>query len=429
MDGNAERISETARRYYKRRDVQKAFVAFARNREAVPRFLENFGKRPDILQYESDVSVLADRGATSFHCSEELWQDPLQLNVGMNEEQANNLRGGWDLIIDIDTKYMEYGKIAAELIIEALRFHNVNSVGIKFSGGSGFHICVPWQAFPEKIGDTQTKNLFPDAPRKITQYLHEIISKKLLDRISSIGGGIKGVKDFEGAKKVMPDMVLVSPRHLFRMPYSLHERTCLASVVIKPEQISKFQPSWAKPDLIFPKPFLPEAEKNEAKELLIQALDFAKHKEGAKKHDERISAIRQNIVIKDLTADMYPPCISTILRGIKQDGRKRALFILLNFFRSVNLPIDEIRKKIEEWDKLNYKPLRGGYIKTQIAWFSRQKAVLPPNCDKPLYKELAVCNPDNLCKMIKNPINYTVKKARFGKREGKGESTKESQGK
>ncbi len=417
MEEKDNKIKRIAREYYKRRDVQKAFVAFAKNREVVPRFMEQFGKRPDILQYETDVSAIADGGVTSFHCSEELWQDPLQLNVGMGEEETNNLREGWDLIIDIDTKYTEYGKIAAELIIEALRFHNVHSVGIKFSGGSGFHICVPWQAFPERVGEAQTKNLFPDAPRKITQYLHEIISKKLLERISGIGESVRGVKDFEGAKKVMPDMVLVSPRHLFRMPYSLHERTCLASVVIKPEQIQKFQPSWAKPDLIFPKPFIPDAERNEARELLIQALDFAKHKEGAKKQEQKMSAMQREIVIKDLTADMYPPCVSAILKGIKQDGRKRALFILMNFFKSINMPIDEIQKRIEEWDKLNYKPLRGGYIKTQIAWFSRQKAVLPPNCDKPFYKELAVCNPDNLCKLIKNPINYTVKKSRFGKKE------------
>ncbi len=418
MDGNAGRIGETAGRYYKRRDVQKALVAFARSREVVPRFSEHFGKRPDILQYESDISVLADNGATSFHCSEELWQDPLQLNVGMTEEQANNLREGWDLIIDIDTKYIEYGKIAAELIIEALKFHNVHSVGVKFSGGSGFHIAVPWKAFPETINDIQTKNLFPDAPRKITQYLHEIISKKLLERITEMGSSIRGVKDFEGAKKVMPDMVLVSPRHLFRMPYSLHERTCLASLVVKPEQIAKFQPSWAKPDLTFPKPFLPEGERNEARELLIQALDFARHKEGVKKEEKKMFAMQREIAIKDLTAEMYPPCISTILKGIKQDGRKRTLFILLNFFKSINMPKEEIAKRIEEWDKLNYKPLRQGYINTQMVWFSKQPAILPPNCDKPLYKELAICNPDNLCKLIKNPVNYAVRKSRFGKREG-----------
>src|SRR5690606_27815409 len=32
------------------------------------------------------------------------------------------------------------------------------------------------------------------------------------------------------------DLVLVSPRHLFRMPYSLHEKTALASIVISPEE-------------------------------------------------------------------------------------------------------------------------------------------------------------------------------------------------
>ncbi|GAI54180.1 unnamed protein product, partial [marine sediment metagenome] len=49
------------------------------------------------------------------------------------------------------------------------------------------------------------------------------------------------------AGEVMPDLILVSPRHLFRAPYSLHEKTALASVVLKPEEIKNFQPTDADP--------------------------------------------------------------------------------------------------------------------------------------------------------------------------------------
>jgi hypothetical protein len=95
-----------------------------------------------------------------------------------------------------------------------------------------------------------------------------------------------------------------------------------------------------------------------------------------------------------------------------EDGKKRALFILINFFRSLNLSSEEIEKKIEEWNSKNKKQLKQGYIKAQLSWYERQKKMLPPNCDKLYYKDLAICSPDALCKHIKNPINYTIIKSK-----------------
>ena len=108
---------------------------------------------------------------------------------------------------------------------------------------------------------------------------------------------------------------------------------------------------------------------------------------------------------------MFPNCIRQILKGIKSDGRKRALFILLSFFSSLEFPQKYIEEKIEEWNKLNYHPLKQGYIQSQLNWFSRNK-LMPPNCNKPVYRELGIkcdCN-------VKNPINYTIKQALNQKR-------------
>lgn len=421
-----DRIRELARDYYKRRYIQKILAEFSRNREVVPRYIDSFGKRPDTIEYESDVAALASKGATSFHCSEELWHNPLELSTGLSEEQLNSLRLGWDLVIDIDTKYLEYGKIAAELIIEALRFHNVNGIGLKFSGGSGWHIAVPSSSFPETINGIETKTIFPQAPQAIVSYLREMIYSKLLERISELGNesSFIKVKDYEAVKKVAPDLVLVSPRHLFRMPYSLHERTGLASMVIKPEQLKNFRPSWARPEIVSAKQFLPKAEeqeKKEARELLVQALDWqSRSKQGKEKEtQERKFARYKEVMLKDLSPGLYPPCMTYILKGIKHDGRKRALFILINFLKSLNLNNEEIEKRVAEWNKKNLKQLREGYIKSQLIWFKRQKAILPPNCDKPIYKEIAACYPDNLCKMVKNPVNYAARKARFEKMQEK----------
>ncbi len=104
---------------------------------------------------------------------------------------------------------------------------------------------------------------------------------------------------------------------------------------------------------------------------------------------------------------MFPPCIKKILSGIKSDGRKRALFALLGFYSSLEFPQDYIEEKIIDWNKKNFKPLKQGYIKSQMTWFLRNK-IMPPNCDKPFYKAIGVvCD----CKNVKNPINFTIREA------------------
>ena len=89
---NENRIRSMTSLYYSRPDVQKAIFEFSQNRETVPRYFEGFGKRPDGFQYPGDIFELVKRGATSFHCSEELWKNPLDLSTGLTKEQMNKLR-------------------------------------------------------------------------------------------------------------------------------------------------------------------------------------------------------------------------------------------------------------------------------------------------------------------------------------------------
>ena len=109
-----------------------------------------------------------------------------------------------------------------------------------------------------------------------------------------------------------------------------------------------------------------------------------------------------------ITEDMFPPVIKKILEGIKDDGRKRALSLLLSFYTSLEFPKDYIEEKIEDWNKKNYHPLKQGYIKAQIDWYSKNKR-LPPNYDKPIYKDFGIKGPPE--SGIKNPINYTIREA------------------
>src|SRR3990167_139439 len=91
-----KRVRDLTSIYYSNPKIVEAIVNFARDREVVPRYFEQFGKRPDILQYPSDIRELVKKGATSFHASEELWHDPLQLSSEMSQSEMRDLRKGWD---------------------------------------------------------------------------------------------------------------------------------------------------------------------------------------------------------------------------------------------------------------------------------------------------------------------------------------------
>src|SRR3989344_1232977 len=170
-------------RFYKRKDIQDVIVAHAKNKEIGIRYNDSFGKRPDIMAYPKEIVELALRGVTSFHASEELWENPLELDSSKPRKELDQLRVGWDLALDIDCKFVDYSKIAADLIIQFLKYCGVKDISCKFSGNKGFHIGVPFEAFPKKVGEVETKNLFPDAAKRIAFYIKENIKTELAKRI------------------------------------------------------------------------------------------------------------------------------------------------------------------------------------------------------------------------------------------------------
>jgi hypothetical protein len=409
-----ERIRKITHMYYSRIEIRRAIFEFSRNREICPRYFEGFGKRPDTLEYPGDIFELVKKGATSFHCSEEIWKDPLKIETGMNEKQLNELREGWDLILDIDSKYIDYSKIMVLEILKILNFHGVKNVGIKFSGSKGFHLIIPWKAFPKEMNGVKTSDKFPEYPRIIVKYLVEKIKNSLIERISNLSRANKYIKDTEASSEVIPDLVLVSPRHLFRMPYSLHEKTSLASIVLKKEEIENFQLIDASPMKLSKeniRNFMPASREEEASELLVQALDWARENQTGESK-EKLSgkyADFKPIKLDSIKDENFPPCIKNILKGIS-DGKKRALFILINLYRSVGMDKVELEKRIYEWNKKNEVPLREGYVQNQLSWAYGKKPIMPPNC-KEFYQGIGVCQPDDFCKLIKNPVNYLVRKS------------------
>ena len=150
-------------RYYLRDDVIQRLLS-VKNRECAVRYGENFGKRPMYFQYPAEIEALVRNGATSFHVSEERWGDPLSLSKESSHADLESNRIGWDLVIDVDCKQLEISKTFGKMLLKKLADEGIRTVSVKFSGGSGFHILVPYGGFPEKVNGIETRKLFPDAP-------------------------------------------------------------------------------------------------------------------------------------------------------------------------------------------------------------------------------------------------------------------------
>ncbi len=432
----------TSLKYYKREDVQKAIVGHGSDKEVAARFNERFGKRPDTLTYPNDVLELAKQGATSFHCSEELWTNPMLLVPQMDRKELDRLRKGWDLLLDVDTDVvdkeagLEYSKIATDLIVRELKRHGVKSVTAKFSGNKGFHIAVPYEAFPNEVNGTETKLLFPDAPKKIAAYLKELIMKELGERMlqrekgnyeaiakktgkqvrefaymAAAKGGLESERklEFNAAPFLVIDTILISSRHMYRMPYSLHEKSGLASVPVDADRIMEFSKEHAAAEKVKvgPHPFMERenARQNEAERLFLAAYDFGKN-QTVKAEAEKGSGSRGEYeeIEGKIPQQYFPPCIRKILEGMA-DGRKRALFVLVNFLGSCNYGNEEIEAIIKEWNQKNREQLPHLYISSHLSYHRQQaKKALPPNCSNAAYyKELGIeCTPE--CGNCKNPV-------------------------
>ncbi len=425
-------------KHYKRKEIQQAIVDSAGDREIAVKFGEKgFGKRPDILKYPSEVFELVKQGATSFHISEERWSNPLDIVTGSERKNLDELRTGWDLIIDIDCPFIEYSKQAADLVIKALRFQGVKSISCKFSGNKGFHIGVPFEAFPLKINNTEVSNLFPESPRRIALYLTEMIKEPLSEKILELENGsiaeiskktglsvqditryeTNGFGDKIARLDVEPfleiDTILIASRHLYRSVYSFNEKSGLVSIPVDPDKVLGFKKDDAQPDKVEVGNMMwldtSSARPNEAEKLFTQAFDFKPEisKEDYFPKNEREFEIPEEAIPEQF----FPPCIQNILKGLP-DGKKRALFILGNFLSNCGWGHDQIKALVDDWNKKNPEKLKENIITGSLRYRKGKKAVLPPNCSNSMYyKDMRICTPDNLCQRIRNPVNYARRKS------------------
>jgi DNA primase large subunit len=412
-------------KYYMQEELLNYWVEFSRDREVVGTYESgSYTKRPWVINYPGDVEEKVREGVVAFHCSVERWKNPMLLSPELDEKQIAELRKGWDVIIDIDSKTsVEHAKVVARVVLEFLKDYGVNA-SVKFSGRRGFHIGISWNAIPEKINFQSTRELYPQLLRDIASFIREKIKDYAFEELVKYEGGYSSlIKKLSVKSNEINLFSFVEiekdwgVRHLFRMPFSINEKTMLVSIPVK--NIGKFSPDDAKIENVDKKSFEVRFLDNkdlEATELVVAVLDWAVKRKVEEIDDVEVrEEVKRELrmikkrKIKD--ESLFPPCIRRILEGL-EDGRERSIFTLVTFLKNMGWSNEEIEKRMFEWNKKNKPPLRESLIRTHLKWHFRQRRnLLPANCTNELfYKSIGVCNPDEICKLVKNPVTYPFKK-------------------
>ena len=406
----SEELRAQIEKHYARPEIIQAMLEASPNKEVVCSFGgTGYGKRPDILEYENDIQQLVKKGATSFHISEESWRNPLELAPGLDKKKLATMRTGWDLIIDIDSPHWATSKIITHNIVQSLKSFGVKNVSVKFSGNKGFHIGVPEESFAN-----QYRGDFPDLPRKIGALLLERIMQQATNDVlialkEEFGDGYQSKvaeiyekppeRLWDGNKLnlievIEIDTILISPRHLYRMVYSVNEKSGLISIPINPDKVLLFEKHLAdiSKNVLSKYTFLDRSQSDpeETKRICVEAIDanFDVHKSIKKEYKEtyqkKTQAEREYEEFKErIPEEFFPEAIKKMLAGNISDGKKRAVFVLKNFLNCVGWTYDEIQDRLEKWNQTHPEPLRETILKGQLMYLKNQigqnEKTLPPN--------------------------------------------------
>lgn len=417
--------------YYSREDILSEMVAISRDREFVGAYKNgSYYKRPNIIQYPSDIIQMAKNHVTSFHCSVERWNNPMLIST--QTKNYDDLRKGFDFLIDIDSKLgdtreekIRHSQSCGSMVCAFLRKYGVKNYGVKFSGSRGFHIIVPFEAFPKEINYRKTGELYPKIPQSISGFIREKLREKLLQMLVREKTAKTLMESSDGNLDPYSFVDIENgwgERHLFRAPYSLNEKTWMASIPLR-DPVDFSESGAAIKNVRTGTAFIKPCNPGEASELLRDSLNWqAKIEKMVAKRPEILKGVEYPT--DKIPESAFPPCVKKILNGL-EDGKKRSAFTLINFLRSMNWSWEEIETRIMDWNSRNPKPLPPNFILGQLNWNRHQQKRPPANCSNELYyRSIGICSPDETCGRIKNPASYPFKKMNlFTKRRGSGSIT------
>ncbi len=427
--------------------MQNALLTVSGDREVVGIFKTGaFGQRPNLLVYPADITSMVRSGNVSFHGSVERWNNPMSLRSGMAKEEMDELRKGFELVIDLDVKVFKYAKLYAKIFYDELRSYGIRNIGVKYTGGKSFHMVVPFESFPENVNYKPTRTQYPLIPQAIVFYLKTRVIPKFMDEVlkiddvyeiarkleipvenliaaegldvdriigpSKIGemddaqrSETKIVEGFVG--RTISEYALFTSRHMFRLPYSLHESSFRVSLPIKISQIDKFEKDDALPDKVRVKETFINCNDvcaGDATPLITEAMDWYQSRIKEETVKKKFVAVNTD----KITVEFFPPSIHKIMEGIS-DGRKRSVLILFNFLRNMNWKDDDIENFIVEWNQRNKPSLPSNYIRSQMRWLRASRVMMPPNFgNENFYKSMGINCDAELKSGAKNPVTYAI---------------------
>lgn len=399
------------KKYYLRDDVKKRILSFSKSREIAVLFdAKYYGKRPMTINTSKEYDIIVKKGATSFHCGEERWENPLILGSDIGEQEFNENKIGWDLVLDIDGVDFIFSKIVACEILSFLKNElDVNYTSIKFSGNKGFHLGIPFEAFAGTYMNEDIKNLFPQIPRNMANYIVSNIKDKVSVKILEIEKSLENISKkyninvddlldergkLDSTKLVDVDTILISHRHLFRMPFSINEKSGLVSIPVNPDKIADFNRDDARVsnlenlDVYDEFLFLDynQEQGKYAKKLFEKSMEEIESFEDIQIKLHYNNEKKNEVIIIDekVPEKNFPQTIKYILNNKFDDGRKRLVFVLLSFLVSVNWDFENIEKVMREWARK--QNLQRNYLRGQINWFKNaNKKINPPNFNRDEY--------------------------------------------
>ncbi|MEM1634140.1 MAG: hypothetical protein QW714_00215 [Nanopusillaceae archaeon] len=431
------KIEYTKVKYWYSKDwVSNMIIEDCQSREIMAVMKDSSVRRPIYIETYGDLLSFVEKGAISFHRSIEKFSD-----VGTFE----NLKS-YDIIIDLDIssevlrfedKIYAVSIFAKEMIDFLFEFgFKESEIGIKYSGNHGIHLKLSIDGLEDtKIFGVSLLDGFP------------IFSKNIVEFLSVIAQQIKANIKEKPVNYVEIDKQVATKRHMIRAVLSINEKLPGVSYPLSYDDLLKLPEEYKKysfkniSNLDLPSGEWINIKPSKTIIDLIRVSTLWKLIEEATKR--YIRSEEYKIAIKKYKKDkeykkeippdleesyLFPPCIRNILSGV-EDGRKRSVFILINFLANIGWSFDKIYQKLLDWNSKNKEELREHYIEYQLDWhkrvYSQNKKYLPPNCENVnYYKDIvtvngAACKPDDICPLIKNPLTYYLKKLKIYKSEEK----------
>jgi len=410
-------IREIARTWYSREDVAEALYYFMKGRECMALYF-NKVERPFILP-KPDVLVGSAGDCTSFHASIERYDTDVVIDV------KNHKVIGRDLVIDIDTEDTKIPgyKVASVLLYDLLSTLSeigINNFYVKYSGNRGFHIVFPYEYLPKEVFNVNVQENWQYLYRAFIQLIEDVLRESYVKLFPNLAREIP----FEKVIKV--DKQVVSPRHMIRVPYSLNEKTGFVSVILPIEALKDFNP-YNYATHYKAKVWIPELQKSREFtvlfELAIVNQLFIEREDKIELLSLLSNTSRRRSIKIENEEELYPPCIKNLLKGVEPGMRNNAMFTLIHFFKNAfGKSPEEIYNIITEWNERNKEPLKEREIEYAIQYHST-RTYTTFSCQK--MREVfgtLICQPDEICKCIKNPVSYPRVKSKLAKQEIKNEA-------